>query len=202
MLHTIKFQGFLGKKYGKEVSLAGANMFQLMAGLVHRFGPEFKEDIRTSNWHVYVGSKKQRNLGEEDLANPIKDRVIHLTPAIGGGSAAVRIVIGAVLVVAGVYFGNPWLVKVGAALVLGGVVEMLTKPKAGMAPTDRSDEAASALYNGVVNVTEQGTPVPIICGRVQRASSVVISLDVSSEEIRPSNGSADAGGTPPGTILP
>jgi predicted phage tail protein len=186
MLHTIKLHGFLGDKYGKEVRLAGANMFQLMSGLVARFGPQFKEDVRTSNWHVLLGNKKaNKDMGEEDLAKPIKDRLIHLIPAIMGASATARIIVGVVMMVAGYYFQQPWLVKLGAVLVLGGVVQLLTTPKLAAPGTDNSNQKASDLYNGPVNVMEQGYPVPIIFGRVSRCSSVVISADFSTDEVTP-----------------
>lgn len=183
-LHTIKFSGFLKDKYGPGAVLAGHNMWQVMQGLIHRFGPQFKEDIASANWHVLVGAKKaKKDLGEEDLTKHIPDRLIHLIPAVEGSSGGVRVIVGAVMVVVGVIYAQPWLVNMGAALALGGAIEVLFKPKTATPATDKADQAGSAIYNGPVNITEQGVPVPVICGRVGRASSVVISTDFSSEEV-------------------
>lgn len=181
-LKTIHFHGFLASKYGKSVKLAGENMFQIMSGLVSRFGPQFKEDIRTHNWHITEGQVKPGNdIGEEQLSKNLAKKTVHLLPAVAGSSAALRVVLGVILIVVGAYFGQAWLVQIGVGLALGGVVEMLTKPKNG-GPTQSQDQRGSAIYNGAVNVTSQGGPIPLLYGRVKRASSVVISTDFSSDE--------------------
>jgi predicted phage tail protein len=172
----------MGQKYGKKVTLAGSNMFQLMSGLVSRFGPQFKEDCRTHDWHLTDGPvKKGNDLGEDDLGKALSKRTLHLLPAVEGASSTLRIIVGIVLIIAGAYFNQPWAVNLGVAMVLGGVVEALTKPKT-QTPTQPQNDKGSAIYNGAVNVTSQGGPIPLIYGRVQRASSVVISTDFSSDE--------------------
>ena len=185
-LHQVKFAGSLKKKWGEGTKVAGANMWQVMQGLKFQFGPEFAEDIRKGKWHVLVGKKKGNiGLSEEDLGKPINERVIHIIPAVEGKSAAVRIIVGVVLIVVGVLYNQPWLVQVGAAMAFGGVAELLLQKKLGQPGTDKSDQKASDIYNGPVNITEQGVPIPVICGRVSRASSVLISTDFSSEEVTP-----------------
>jgi predicted phage tail protein len=185
MIHTLHLHGFMGKKYAKTVTLAADNMFQLMSGLTSRFGPGFKNDVRDGNWHLTDGAMKVGNdLGNEDVApgRKLKSKHIHLMPAVEGASAALRIVIGVVIVAVGVYLHQPWLVAIGASLILGGVTQMLTKtPKASTA--DGSDQQASYIYNGAVNVDSQGGPIPIGYGRFVRASSVLIATDFSSDEI-------------------
>jgi predicted phage tail protein len=183
---TVKLHGFLGKKYAKSVALSGANMFQIMSGLVSRFGPEFKEDIRQHNWHVCEGKVAPENdIGQNELDKPLTKKVLHLVPAVAGSSAAVRIIIGVALILYGTfgaaYGGGPWATNMGIALVMGGVVEMLTRPKT-QTPVQAQDQRGSSIYNGALNVTTQGGPVPLVYGRVQRASSVVISTDFSSDE--------------------
>lgn len=184
MITTVKLHGFMGQKYGKTVKLSGENMFQIMSGLVSRFGPGFKEDVRTNSWHLVNGAIKPGNdLGEGDLHKSLTKKVLHLVPVVAGASAALRIVIGIVLIVAAAFgYGNAYTVQLGISLILGGVVEMLTKPKPGAAQ-QHQDDRGSYIYNAAVNVTSQGGPVPLIYGRVQRASSVVISTDFSSDEV-------------------
>jgi predicted phage tail protein len=183
-VQTIHLHGFMGQKYGKSVKLAGNNLFQVMSGLVSRFGPGFKEDIRTNDWHLCEGKVKAGNdIGEEEITKNLTKKTLHLLPAVKGESAALRIVLGVVLLVVAylVPATAPWLVPMGASLILGGVVEILTKPKTG-SPSQPQDQRGSSIYNGAVNVTTQGGPVPLIYGRVSRASSVVISTDFSSDE--------------------
>lgn len=185
MIHTVHLHGFMGKKYGKTVQLDVANTFQLMAGLTARFGPGFKEDVRTHSWHLTDGPAKPGNdLGEDEVkqGRGFRSKHIHLLPAVTGASAALRVVIGIVLMVAGVYFNQPWMVQLGAAMALGGVVEMLTKPPQ-KGPDQARDDKGSYIYNQAVNVTSQGGPIPLLFGRVQRASSVLITTDFSSDEV-------------------
>jgi predicted phage tail protein len=173
----------MGKKYGKTVKLAGENMFQLMSGLVSRLGPQFKEDVRLNNWHLIRGKMKdKRDIGEAELKDAIEDKEIHLVPAVAGKSSALRVVLGVVIFAVGVYFNQPWIMSIGATMALGGVAEMLTKPPTAQAQ-QKQDDKGSFIYNGAVNVSSQGGPVPLLYGRVQRASSVLISTDFSSDDI-------------------
>jgi predicted phage tail protein len=181
----------MADKYGKTVKLAGDNMFQLMSGLVSRFGSQFKEDVRNNNWHLVEGRfnddvrqgrvKKVNDIGENELGKTLARKTLHLIPAVEGASNAIRIVVGVVLIAVGLYFDQPWLVNIGVSMVVGGITDMLTKPRVG-SPEQKENERGSSIYNGALNVTTQGGPIPLIYGRVQRASSVVISTDFSSDE--------------------
>lgn len=90
---------------------------------------------------------------------------------------------------------------VGAAMVLGGTAQLLspaltTGPRSfgassGRAPARESfsprnnepaDNRASYIFNGAVNLTAQGNPVPICYGRM-RIGSVVVSAGLSTEDI-------------------
>jgi predicted phage tail protein len=85
------------------------------------------------------------------------------------------------------------LVTVGTAVSLGlagvmslagGVMAMLTKsPSMGdYASASPVDQRASFLYNGAVNNTEQGVPVPLVYGR-HLTGSTVISAGMDVEQI-------------------
>ena len=91
---------------------------------------------------------------------------------------------------------------VGAALVLGGTAQLLspsisdtpgtfgaTSPTRARAresftseTNEIADNRASYIYNGAVNLTAQGNPVPILYGRMQ-VGSVVVSAGLSVEDI-------------------
>lgn len=184
MLRTIHLHGFLATKYKtNKVKLYGENLFQIMSGLYHRFGPEFKEDIRKGTWQLIKGRvNSKKDIGYEQLEHNLDCKTLHIVPVVAGASGAVRAIVGVILVVVGLYFNQPWLVNIGASMALGGVVEILTKPKT-QTPTQKEDDKGTAVYNGAVNVTSQGGPIPVIYGRVGRCSSVVISTDFSSDDI-------------------
>lgn len=181
---TVYFYGSMGKKYGKKHQFAFSNWFQLLGGMVSRFGPQIKEEIRVGDWHLYNGAKKVGNdLGPEDIEQNARltKNSVHLVPAVSASSSIIRVIVGAVLIVAGLYFSQPWLVNIGASLVLGGVAEMLMKqPNADQRALQ--DENTSSIFNSARNVTTQGGPMPLIYGTVERASSVVINSDFSSDE--------------------
>jgi len=186
---TVHLYGLLAKKYKtKKVEVAEGNLLQVINGLCHRFGTDFKEDVRVGSWTAIKGRKNsKKDIGEGEVHDPIMEKTIHFLPAIIGASAVARIIVGIILIVVGVYGSiftagqSSFLVMQGVGLILGGVIELLTKPKNGV-PTQQENEKATPVYNGAVNVTSQGGAIPWIYGRVQHASSVVISTDFSSDE--------------------
>lgn len=105
--------------------------------------------------------------------------VMRFVPVITGASGVVKVVVGVVMIAAGVVFGQPWAVKLGAALALGGVAQMLApKPKAQSGSEGESRN--SHYFSGAANVTEQGRPVQLIYGRClvgSQAISAAITVD-------------------------
>jgi len=87
---------------------------------------------------------------------------------------------------------------VGAALVLSGTAQLLSPQNADLpgltsntpdrrnsfdpARNDPADNRSSYIYNGAVNLTAQGNPVPLCYGRML-VGSVVISAGVSTTDI-------------------
>jgi predicted phage tail protein len=87
---------------------------------------------------------------------------------------------------------------VGASLILSGTAQLLSPQPADLPgltggfggrtnsfdPTnnDPADNRSSYIYNGAVNLTAQGNPVPLCYGRM-RVGSVVVSAGVSTADI-------------------
>lgn len=183
MTRTVHLGGWLGDKYGKKHVLAGKSVWHLMQGLIFRHGPQFREDVREHSWHVLKGRKNGKDdIGEIEVRSDLGDtKTLHVLPAVQGSSGAIRTIVGVVLVVAGLYFQQPWLVNVGAAMAIGGVVEMLTRPPPGSQPTDEVDRKQSYFFNGGKNTLEPGGPVPLVYGRVGSVSSTIISIGFTNE---------------------
>jgi predicted phage tail protein len=70
------------------------------------------------------------------------------------------------------------LSAIGAGLVLGGVAEMIS-PTPQPQQRKEAEQLESFTFSGIVNISRQGIPVPVVLGRAY-AGSVVISsgLDV------------------------
>jgi predicted phage tail protein len=101
-------------------------------------------------------------------------------PGIAGFSAALA---GSSTATLGLSYGTVALV--GLSLVTSGIVGLLTpNPAAQGQATDqaRPDDRPSFFFNGVVNNTQQGGPVPLVFGR-HLVGSVVVSGSLSTEQI-------------------
>lgn len=71
----------------------------------------------------------------------------------------------------------------GAALMFSGVASMMANSAlSSYGDRDSPDQRASFLFNGPVNVTEQGNSIPLVYGRF-RTGSVVASAGLTVEQI-------------------
>ena len=190
MERAIYLHGNLAKRFGKDpVMINAPTTLLVMQGLICRFGYKFKQAIRDGSFYIFKNKRKDKDdLGEEEVGFTLGDKVteMHLVPVIQGQSAIARIVLGVCLLVIGYFFPPlaPYLYPMGASMILGGVAELLTAtPKLTTGTTQQAGTNPSFLFNGTVNVTEQGGPVPVILGRVRRASSVVLSAGLTVENM-------------------
>lgn len=103
------------------------------------------------------------------LHSPLQVSELHVVPQFSGGGGFVKIVIGIVIIAVAWYFAGPLgatfsniLLSVGASLVLGGLLELLTPaPK-----TTPATANTNSQYLGVAkNTTDINTPIPIGYGR-------------------------------------
>lgn len=106
--------------------------------------------------------------------------------AAAGGAGALSGLGTTAFTVAGFNISYGSIALFGLNLVLGGIAGMLTPtPKIGgsdYADRERPDERPSFIFNGAVNTTEQGGPVPVIYGRMV-VGSTVISGGITAEQI-------------------
>ena len=159
------------------------------------------------SYRMMVGRQHigEKNFG--DLSLPFGEReVFSIAPAIAGaGGNFGRILLGAGLIGASFLFPGAGLFgtqaigatgaaglagtgiattigvglsAVGAGLVLGGVAEMIS-PTPEPQQRKEAEQLESFTFSGIVNISRQGIPVPVVLGRAY-AGSVVISsgLDV------------------------
>lgn len=160
-----------------------------------------------SGYRILVG-KQERDIGE--LHFKTSQDVIRIVPIVTGASAVGRIIVGAAIIAvawqlapvvstyssAGVLEGTSaaWgmaaagsityggIATFGAALVLGGVAEMLFAQKVSTGTTESADNKPSYTFSGAVNTIGQGNPISILYGRLE-VGSQVISSGISTEQI-------------------
>lgn len=192
-MKTVLLLGELGKKFGRKFQLDIKNPAEAVRALCVNF-PELEKhlvdsDKRNIGYRVIVGKSDQK---VEDLHNPSGNQVIKFVPVLMGAKSGgvFGVIAGAILVAVGVaanYFfpGNPvspYLINAGVAMMIGGVIQMLTPLPKTPKDEDRPDNKPSYVFNGAVNTTAQGYPVPVGYGRMI-VGSAVISAGIVAEEL-------------------
>jgi predicted phage tail protein len=192
-MKTVQLLGELGKKFGKSFQLDVKNPAEAVRALCTNF-PAFKQHLIESEkksiaYKVLVGKEAQT---ANDLHNPAGKQSIKFVPILqGAGGGGLQVIIGAVLIAAsyaapfvGAGAASPYLMSAGVAMVIGGVVQMLTPiPNLNSDVSNNSpDNKPSYAFNGAVNTSAQGYPVSIGYGRMI-VGSAVISAGIVSEDL-------------------
>ena len=124
------------------------------------------------------------------VLGPLGGGFLGLGAGVGGGGA-----VGVGFLTAG---ASSAIGFIGASLILSGTAQLLSPQPADLpgltgatggrrnsfdpVNNDPADNRSSYIYNGAVNLTAQGNPVPICYGRM-RVGSVVVSAGVSTTDI-------------------
>ncbi|MFZ6813759.1 tail assembly protein [Undibacterium sp. Rencai35W] len=178
-MREVRLYGHLGKRFGRvfrfdvrspaeAIRALRANLEGFEAYLFQHSAPGF---------HVFVG---KTNVGQKDLLTSSDDATIRIVPVVAGaGHGVFQTILGAVLVVVGAYFDQSWLVNIGVSMMVGGITQMLIRPPG---PATPPNNQASYCFNGPVNTTAQGNPVPI-CYGAMIVGSQVVSAGLSVEQI-------------------
>lgn len=191
VMTRIELSGEPGKIFGKihhrlinKVSEAGTALAKTIPGFESYM---ISSKSRGLTFAIFKGKK---NIGVDDLGFPVTGEVIRIVPVIIGGKKAgvLQTVLGAVLVAAGAVLSftpwaaaSPFLYKFGAAMMLGGVVQMLSPQPSGIASKQSADNRASYAFGGVTNTAAQGYPVPLLYGR-RRIGGAIISAGIYVED--------------------
>jgi predicted phage tail protein len=191
-------------------------IIRLYGELGNTFGESFKLDVKSAaeavralcvllkGFEKYLLESEKNNVGfkvfdSEHLCSAEELRLfgtgeIKIVPVIGGANAEARILIGAVLVVAGIVVNaapgggtllGSVLINTGVALILGGVIELLVgKPRIPeIGSNEKAENKPSYLFNGPVNTTAQGHAVPVLYGRMTVGSAVISASITTHSEL-------------------
>lgn len=181
MLREIRLYGELGRRFGRLHRMAVSTPAEAIRALMANF-PEFERALLevAPGYRVLVGKKIMP--GVEALYDPQhRDDCFKIVPMMAGAKKGglFGFILGAVLTVVGVAFGQVWLIQAGVGLMLGGVVQMLTPVPKMQAGSDAPDKP-SYLFNGADNITAQGNPVPVGYGRMIVGSvQLSVGIDVA-----------------------
>lgn len=183
-LRTVRLFGSLGKRFGEIHQFAVKTPAEAVRALCVNF-PEFEQELRASGLKnvAYRVTVDNREIDETELKYPLS-REIHLTPVVrGAGSSTAKLIIGAVLIVAGLavtYFSGGslaglggFMINTGIGFMIGGVCQMLSPIPTAPEPPEEADNKPSYTFNGPVNTIAQGQPVPIGYGRLIVGGAVI-----------------------------
>lgn len=174
---TVLLYGELAKRYGKHHRYAVRNVPEAIRALEANYRG-FKQSIRADGQYRIVVDKKL--IGEEELGKTAIE-TIKIIPLVQGSGKGVGQIIAGIALIA-VAWWNPlgWGALVGQAvrtvgfsLVMGGVSQMLTKTQKLSSGADRPDNKPSYAFDGPVNTTAQGNPVPLAYGKILAGSQVI-----------------------------
>lgn len=196
VMTTIKLSGSLATRFGRTHKRLISRTQEAFKALYVTI-PGFEQYMMTAKQRglTFAIFKGKKNIGKEelDLANAGKE--IRIIPVIIGSKKAgvFQTILGAVLVVVGAVVGvmTSWtgvggavglgMMKVGGALMLGGVVQMLSPQVGGLASRQSPDNKPSYAFGGPVNSTAQGNPVGVLYGK-RRIGGAVISAGIYAED--------------------
>jgi predicted phage tail protein len=196
-VREVRLYGHLAERFGRVHQLAVESPAEAVRALCVLF-KGFRDALVgfEPGYTILVGRGKQRHdRGEDDLhLSAGSADLIRIVPVVTGAKKGWgRIIVGLVLVVVAYYTWSPQLAQLGWAMVLGGVIQLLSPQRQGNSKTE--NEASYAL-DGPVNTTASGGPVALIFGRMVIGSST-ISAGLSTDDLMP-----PPVFTPPAPVLP
>lgn len=186
MLTTVKLLGPLGQRFGREFQLdinSPREAMQLLAVNLAGFEQHLIDSHEQGMGYRVVDHRGLAWSGdrtEDELDYPVGQAVLIIVPAVyGSGGGLFRILAGVALVGVGLFTGFVPLALVGASLILGGIGQLLAPN-----PNNKDRQKQSYFFNGPINTTNQGNPVPLCYGRLI-VGSHVISAGITLDKIIP-----------------
>lgn len=196
-IKTIRLYGVLGEKFGRVHRFAVDSPQEAIKALCVNF-PDLQKFLLESKdrgltFAVFEG---KRNLSKDDLSFHSNGADIRIAPVVIGSKKAgmFQTILGAVMVVIGAIGAfTPWgqalggaawgsyMMQMGGAMMLGGVIQMLSPMQGGLASRQDPDNKPSYAFGGPVNSIAQGNPVPILYGQ-RRIGGAIISAGIYAED--------------------
>ncbi|BEO24134.1 tail assembly protein [Serratia marcescens] len=195
-LRTIRFHGPMIKVFGREFKYRAPTVpkaIDAMKNLLPGFERYMLEaHKRGLTFSIFVG---KRNVGQDELELTKGSEEIHLVPVVIGSKRAglFQTILGVALIGAAIVFspaglgvfsatgGWTTMAYTGAAMALGGVVQMLSPQMGGLRMRQGPENKPSYAFGGPVNTTAQGNPVGVLYG-TREIGGAIISAGIYTED--------------------
>ncbi|ENO0867649.1 tail assembly protein [Providencia stuartii] len=197
-LKTIRLYGVLGAKFGREHKLDIDSPREAIKALsvLHDGFEQFLANAHLKGLEFAV-FKGKRNISEDELHLDTTED-IRIAPIIKGSKRGgfFQTILGVAMIGAAAFLSGglsvaftaagTWggaLAMGGAAMALGGVMQMLSPQPRGLSMRQDADNKPSYAFGGAVNTTAQGNPVPLFYGLDRREiGGAIISAGIYTED--------------------
>ena len=199
-LRTIKLTGILGRKFGRIHHLAvdsPAEAVRALSAIKQGFRAFLERSHLDGFGYKVVIEKMAINTDSAGTDLHMQhgvNAVFTFAPRPTGAKSGLGQIILGVALVAAAFWTAGWslsglmastaakgVAMFGASLFLGGVTQMLS-PTIKASTSESDANKPSYIFNGAVNTTSQGQPVPILYGRMM-VGSAVVSAGLTSKDI-------------------
>ena len=176
MTRTIHLMGRMGKLFGEPHRLNCDTVQEAMHALDCMKGGVRRYLLECTDSDIQFTVQKGEDFMDYDNIghNLGKDDII-ITPIPQGSKKGIgKIILGIILIVVSLSMGDTGtaakiaaaMMSIGVSLALQGIIEMT------MDDPDELKEEKSSLFNGPINTTKMGVPVPICYGRMEVGGAV------------------------------
>lgn len=198
-MKTVVLHGELAKRYGKTHTMAIASPAEAIRALAAN-NTDFVSFVTDSQRDgvAYRVVVDQEAIVADQLHDPFS-KTVHVVPVVGGAKSGVStLLIGAALIATAFLLpasGVPLFTlagstvslasisfAVGVGLALAGVGTLLAPQPKATDPSESPENKPSYAFNGAVNTTAQGQPVPVGYGRLV-VGSAVVSAGLQADQI-------------------
>lgn len=186
-MNEVRLYGHL-RKFGKSFNYDISTPYEAVSALKATI-PGFAQHVAKYNKPGYLIV-----IGKE-VIDPTKHmglqtrKIIKIVPVVEGSGGAIGTIAGIALLFVAPEFaafsaiGGSIATSIGVSLVLGGLSSMLSGSPDSKPTGAAATNNPSASFNGAVNLTTQGNPVPVAYGGPMIVGSQLISGGLSAEQV-------------------
>ncbi len=187
---VIKLSGSMAQRLGRthyRVLDSSREVFRALSATLDGFDAWLR-DARAKGLD-FVIFRDRRNIGQDEFEMVSAGSELRIIPVIRGSKRAgiFQTILGAVMVVGGIV-ASPFtggsslsIAWAGRAMMVGGVIQMLSPQPAGLRMRQDPDNKPSYAFGGPVNTTAAGNPVPLLYGR-RDIGGAIISAGIYAED--------------------
>ncbi|EPN6926193.1 tail assembly protein [Citrobacter freundii] len=187
---VIKLSGSMAQRFGRthrRALTSTSEVFRALSNTIDGFDAYLRE--ARAKGLDFVIFRDRRNIGHEEFELLGPGDELRIIPVIRGSKRAgvFQALLGTALVAAAIWMpgvsiaASNIMFPVGAAMAVGGVVQMLSPQVAGLRMRQDPDNKPSYAFGGPVNTTASGNPVPLLYGQ-REIGGAIISAGIYAED--------------------